>query len=111
MKNKFVNADYKKSLELAAVARMKKREEWSKLKLRHDFLDKAYWQEMASMFKVRMPPSQEPCTLKRMRAFVRRVGLDHKAQAELEAFMQLNQSWPLYAFVGLLLEERVSNEK
>ncbi len=110
MKSKFVYDDYKKALELASAARIKKHEEWSKLTLRQDFLDLPHWREMASVLKVRLPPLKEPCTLKRMRAYVRRVGIDHKALAELESFMQLNKDWPLYAFVGLLLEERTYNE-
>lgn len=102
--------DTQAALKLAAEARARKREEWSKLKLRQNFLDKPCWAALASKYKVRMPPAQEPCSLKRMRAYVRRVGLAHIAQHELESFIELNKDWPLYTFVGLLLEEREYNE-
>lgn len=98
-------------LSKAHKARAEQLKAWSELSLKTDFAecDLNAWRELASDAEVRLPVRTEPCTVSRMRQYLRRLGISnerYKAEAgqSLADFVALNPSWPLYAWLGTTLE-------
>jgi hypothetical protein len=78
--------------------------------LKLEYMDSNHWQELASKYKVRMPPYNEPCTAKGMRKYMKRVGITNDQWKEhytsMEYFMANNPRFTLLACAGLMLEMR-----
>lgn len=83
-----------------------------------EFKDFAYWQEaINSFFKRRypLPTYTEPCTVEAVDRWVARCGLTDKEFLQIgnyksiEDFIKLNPEWPIYAIIGLCLEESGCN--
>lgn len=76
--------------------------------LKLKWLDENYWLTLASAKKVRMPPSNEPCSLSRMRKYLKRTNVPLEKFGEhytsIQYFMENNPRVPLFAFVGMCLE-------
>ena len=96
----------KKARETRAAKTMERKASEHLLKLQ--WMDSPNWERLASEHKVRMPPTNEPCSLKRMRTYLNRVKLSgtafNNACTSLEYFMSNNSHVPLFAFVGMCLE-------
>jgi len=90
----------------AKIASMKK----DAVIFRQDFLDESYWRKMASKRGIRLPAWHLPPKPRFMKRYLKRVGLtipEYKrwsGEKTLEQFSQRNPTWPLWAWVGLLLE-------
>ena len=80
-------------------------------------LDKPRWQEMARERGIRLPAWSARCTAARMERWLRRLGIPAKMFYEwghfrsFVDFIKLNPQWPLYAFVGLMLEYKCQLEE
>jgi hypothetical protein len=87
-------------------------------KLRRDFDDAVYWEEMASARteatvakrKLRLPPWGEPVTPTVMRRWLNKLGVSVTAyygwsgERSLEEFRERNPEWPARAWGGIVLE-------
>jgi len=79
-----------------------------------DYMDSAYWQDLATRYKLRMPSYNIPCTTKGMRKYLRKLDIDCRQWLEdcglnkLQQFIDLNPKYTLYAFAGNALEYKVS---
>jgi hypothetical protein len=76
--------------------------------LKLDYMDSNHWANLASKHKVRMPASNEPCTPKGMRKYLKRVGITNEqwkdAYTSIDYFIEHNPKWTLYAAAGCMLE-------
>lgn len=75
------------------------------------FSDDDHWIELAKAYGQKLPKWYLPPEPRRMRSWLRKLGLKEKAYKEacgegweLEDFALLNPDWPLRAFAGILLE-------
>lgn len=81
------------------------------LKTSDDFLDARYWDDLAKDLPYVMPRWNRSCTESDMEVWLHRFDLTkakYKAMTglSLRGFIDRNPTWPLRAFVGLLLEDR-----
>jgi hypothetical protein len=78
-----------------------------------DAADAANWQRLASERGFRLPSHATPCTVGKMRRWLRRLGWTPERFTAWSGYKQLadwsaaNPTWGLWSFVGLLLEEWV----
>lgn len=79
-------------------------------RLRHDFMDANYWDELAKSRGLRLPQWATPITPSNIRKWYHRLNMDAQAyydwagSKDIGRFSELNPDWPLRALVGLLLE-------
>ena len=75
--------------------------------LRTDFTDSRAWEELADKYCT-LPNWSEPCTEERMVWWCKRLDVNYQkiTNTTHQEFIELNETWPLRAFVGLLLEQR-----
>ena len=79
--------------------------------LRNDFLDADHWAELAKALGLRLPLWRQPPTRGQMSKWLRKLGVSLTQYQEwsgdqtLEEFAKRNPSWPLRAWVGMLLEQ------
>lgn len=84
--------------------------------LKTDFLDAAKWDELAAKLMVyRLPDWVIPCSPEAMRTWLDRLEMSerdffNRTQTNVTDFMRFNPTWPLRAFVGLLLEMREAKQ-
>ena len=82
------------------------------LRGRDDFADAPRWEELASARRVRLPAWSLTCTPARMEKWLRKLGISTSAYyawsgtTALRQFAALNPSWPLAAWLGLLMEKQ-----
>ena len=80
------------------------------LALRTDFLDASSWVHLASVQGVRLPRWSTVCTPGSMEKWLRKVKVSRaeylawSGETSLKDFARANPSWPLRAWVGVLLE-------
>jgi len=78
--------------------------------LRSAFTDAEHWSELAQKYLTRydLPNWHEPCAVEKMELWCDRLDLDYEqiTNTTHQEFIELNETWPLRAFVGLLLEQR-----
>lgn len=80
--------------------------------LRRDFADATIWEQLAHARRVRLPAWGSAPTRASMLRWLHRLGIslsDYRAWVgfkEIEAWPRANPTWPLRAWVGLLLEWR-----
>jgi hypothetical protein len=78
---------------------------------RRDFLDAEHWAELAREQGVRLPQWATRCTTGGMTRWLRKLGRSvewYRADSgfrTLQEWIDANPTWPLRAFVGLVLEE------
>jgi len=82
--------------------------------LKSDFMDSAHWDTLAErLMPYRMPDWDVPATVQDMGVWLDRLEINEKVYREamntsLHEWVDLNPTWPLRAFVGLLLEYKAS---
>ena len=82
------------------------------LRAKSEFQDAAHWDELADrLTRYRLPTWDQACSPEAMRPWFARIGISPNAYREAtqtspEDFCQMNPTWPLAAWVGLLLEMR-----
>lgn len=82
--------------------------------LRRDFADAAYWAELARTRGLRLPQWHRPVTTGGMRRWLRKLGLSveeyyrFSGERTLKDFARANPTWPLRAWVGVLLDSVVA---
>lgn len=79
---------------------------------RDDFKDAPYWDVLADATPYVLPPWEEPLTEAGMLNWLSKFdetpdGYNRRTGMSLKEFMARNEKWPLRAFVGLLLEEKI----
>ncbi len=80
------------------------------MELRKDFVDDSTWTELAKRFYYRLPIWKTEVSETAMKKWLRRFRVTEKeylastGYKKLSDFQKLNPSWPLRAWVGLLLE-------
>lgn len=85
--------------------------------LRTDFLDDAFWMDLARRYAVRLPAWGIPITSGRIQRYLRKLGYSvewyqgWQGEKSLGEFARLNPRWPMRALVGLLLEEREDDDR
>lgn len=86
--------------------------------LRSDFHpdDEREWAELAAAAGIKLPPYGVPCTPGKMRSWLARLGISVKQYLawdggkRLADFATRNPTWPLKAWLGLLLEARADGK-
>lgn len=84
--------------------------------LKQDWLDRPLWDRLYREAGVRQPPHRFQCTPRLMRRYLKRIGVSVEQYREmtgfstLKAFQEANPSVPLWAFVGMVLEEKTPRE-
>lgn len=75
-----------------------------------DFADEQYWLELFKQYRIPKPAYYLPPTKKLMRKYLRKVHVTEKeykmitAFDDLDEFAKLNPTWPLWAWLGTVLE-------
>lgn len=83
--------------------------------LKLDYADMYYWLDLASKYKIRMPYTNEPCSVKLIRKYLRKANVpvptwnDH--YTSMEYFVKHNPKWTAVATTGLILELKEEMEK
>ena len=101
--------------EKARVARMARAQ--ASAGLRRDFLDANEWDRLAKAAGVRLPMWAAPATRGSMARWLQKLGVSSdfycrwSGYARLEQWTEANPTWPLRAFVGLLLEQREAQNR
>ena len=77
--------------------------------LQGEFADDAYWQELCEKTRYVLPAHDVAATVENIRLWLNRLEIkegDYREamQTSIEDMVKLNPTWPLRAFVGLLLE-------
>lgn len=75
-----------------------------------EFLDHDYWLEMFSTRLGRYPVPTGPCSVVEMERWLDRLGLETKDHENIfntspQDFMIMNPEWPLFAWLGIVLEQ------
>lgn len=95
-----------KTAQVAKYTAYKENEHLLKL----DWIDAPLWDELSTKYKVRLPHYNEPCTLPRMRVYLKRSKIGEPIFKEhytsLHYFLENNPKVPLVAFIGMVLELR-----
>jgi hypothetical protein len=79
--------------------------------LRQHYADEGHWLDLARARNLFMPPFATPCTLRGMRRWMRKLGLNIEwfrmwtGFGQLEEWITSNPTYSLRAWAGLLLEE------
>ena len=80
------------------------------------FLDEKHWKQLASLYGIRLPAKHIPSTqTKYLKRVAKKLNFDYKDYLEdcgaktLKQLVEMNENWPAYAEVGLMLEHY--NEK
>lgn len=106
----------------AGLAKTRAIQAANRARLRSDFPteDEAEWTELARAAGVKLPPYGVPCTVGRMSRWLAKLDIPLAAylewngagqdgnltSAKLSDFIKRNPTWPLKAWVGLILESR-----
>ena len=81
--------------------------------LKTEYLDSTHWTTLASKYKIRMPHQNEKASVKGIRKYLKKAGVDvqewNDAYTSVGYFVEKNPTWTLYAAVGLILE--MKNDK
>ena len=79
--------------------------------LKTDFYDSEHWLELADkhLASYTLPAWNQPCSTEEMKRWLNRLDMTEKdykklTNTTLDEFRMLNPTWPLRAFVGLILE-------
>ena len=84
---------------------------------REDFTDAEFWGDLAKKLYVHLPIWSIEVTTEKMKKWLRKFRVKEKEYLEatgydtLEDFQRLNPTWPLRAWVGLLLEYVVERDE
>ena len=103
-------AERQASLEKARISRAVNTQARAASSLRRDFAEESVWLELARSRGIRLPPYGVATTPGQMEKFLRKLNLSTEWYREWSGFPTLavwpehNPTWPLRAFVGLLLE-------
>lgn len=112
------------AIELAQKARQEKKEadiKYARANLRDDFGDKAHWRGLASMAGIKMPSWYKRTTRRDTIKFFNRIKKNGYTEFTFSEYLKdfwgegvnasnfndLNPDYPLYATVGLILEDLV----
>ena len=86
----------------------------------HDFEDEKHWKQLASLYGIRLPAKHIPSTqTKYLKRVAKKLNFDYKDYLEdcgaktLKQLVEMNENWPAYSEVSLMLEwwdEKVKGE-
>lgn len=82
----------------------------TEIELKRDFLDDKTWAELAKRLYVRLPTYGTLATDEKIRKWLRKFRVPEKdylaatGYKEIADFRKYNPTWPLRAFVGMLIE-------
>ena len=83
--------------------------------LKLDYDDMSYWLNLASKYKIRMPYTNEPCSVKLIRKYLRKANVPvptwNEHYTSMEYFVKHNPKWTAAATTGLILELKEEMEK
>lgn len=111
------NITPEKRIEMTLKARARKEQmRLAGESLFHQFGDQNYWKQLASLYGIRLPARHIPSTqTKYLKRVAKKLNFDYKDYLEdcgaktLKQLVEMNENWPAYAEVGLMLEHY--NEK
>ncbi len=104
-----ITADQRQEMQRKAAEKREADQEFARLNLRNDFADANHWRRLASKYGLRLP-SWYVRNTRSIRRALRLLGFDgswvrdNTGAVSLKEWMELNWSWPSYAFIGLILE-------